>query len=290
MFRHLRKHLFLGLHWKGFLWVSILLIGLSSAFYILNHYYLISQFRSQRQTEVQYLKRQVGVLLHRSTERLVRLSGALASIFETDETRNHYSPETTEFNPANANYAKLGFELDIHEIGFFTADSDLIWSWSQSENFGSIATENWLHHKIREVAQEEKPTSLLVCTPNCLLYAFVPILDYGHKRGVMTISQSIADFIIEFNAVTNTDFVLTMPVQPDIQQDILHQWSTRIAGITNADRVTPLLQNLTERFHSPQVFENGPIVKWNTNSYDIHYIPLASFLDEKEGAIFLFPM
>ncbi|MCB1934401.1 MAG: EAL domain-containing protein [Nitrosomonas sp.] len=247
---------------------------------------MISQFRSQRQTEVFYLKRQVDVLLNRSTERLVRLSGALASIFDTDDTQNHHSPETVEFNPANANYAKLGFELDIHEIGFFTAGSNLIWHWSQSGNLGSIATENWLHKKIIAVEHEEKPASLLVCTPNCLLYAFVPILDHGRKIGVMTISQSIADFIIEFNAVTNTDFVLTMPIQPGIQQDVLNQWSTRIAGITNADRITPLLQNMTERFHGPQVFENGLIVKWNEASYDIHYIPLANFLDTREGAIF----
>lgn len=113
------KQPFLGLHWKGFLWVSLLLIGLSSVFYILNHYYLTTQFRSQRQTEVMYLKRQVDVLLNHTTDRLVRLSGALASIFDVDETPDpHKIKKNTDLNPPNANYTKLGFELDIHEIGF----------------------------------------------------------------------------------------------------------------------------------------------------------------------------
>lgn len=280
------KQPFLGLHWKGFLWVSLLLIGLSSVFYILNHYYLTTQFRSQRQTEVMYLKRQVDVLLNHTTDRLVRLSGALASIFDVDETPDpHKIKKNTDLNPPNANYTKLGFELDIHEIGFFAADTSLAWYWTQSGDISTIATETWLHQKVAEVQDKEKPGSFLVCTPHCLLYAFVPILEQGRNIGVMTISQSIADFIIEFNVVTNTDFVLAMPLQPGIEGDVLDQWSTRIAGISNADRMIPMLHDLTKRFGSPLAFEDGLIVKWNNTSYDIHYIPLSNFLNVKDGAI-----
>jgi len=287
MVKNLRKYLFLGLHWKGFLWVSILLIGLSTVFYILNHYYLVSQFRSQRQTEIMYLKRQVDVLLNRTTDRLVRLSGALASLFDSDEIQVHQSlDEISDFNPAKANYAKLGFELDIHEIGFFTTGANLVWHWNQSGDQGNIATKEWLLQKVIEVENEEKPISFLICTPDCLLYAFVPILEHGHKIGVMTISQSIADFIIEFNVVTNTDFVLSMPLQKGSQYDVLNQWSSRIVGISNAEKITPLLKNMTERFNNPLLFEDGLIVTWNKTSYDIHYIPLSNFLNVKEGAIF----
>lgn len=287
MFKKMRKRPFLGLHWKGFLWVSVLLIGLSFVFYLLNHHYLTSQFRSQRQTEVMYLQRQVDVLLNRTTDRLIRLSGALASIFDIDDAANdNPDDETIDFNPSHANYTKLGFELDIHEIGFFSTDADLLWHWTQSGSIDDIATENWLRKKVVEVQNEERPNSFLVCTPHCLLYAFVPILEHGRNRGVMAISQSIADFIIEFNVVTNTDFVLTMPLQPDIQHTILDQWSTRIVGISNADKTIPLLQDLTERFRNPTVFENGLIVRWNDTSYDIHYFPLSTFINDKDGAIF----
>src|SRR5690606_15583695 len=171
MFISQRKHPFLGLHWKGFLWVSLLLIGLSSAFYLLNHHYLTSQFLRQRQTEVMYLNRQVEVLLSRTTERLERLGGALASIFEDDAALDHPELEkSVELNSPHANYTKLGFELDIHEIGFFTADLNLAWYWTQSGNINTDAVEAWLYQKVAEVRNEEKPSSLLVCAPDCLLY------------------------------------------------------------------------------------------------------------------------
>lgn len=287
MFKSQRKHPFLGLHWKGFLWVSLLLIGLSSAFYILNHYYLTSQFLRQRQTEVMYLNRQVEVLLSRTTERLERLGGALASIFDDDEALDHSEPrKSTELNSPHANYTKLGFELDIHEIGFFTTDINLAWYWTQSGNISTNAVEAWLYKKVAEVQNEEKPSSLLVCTPDCLLYAFVPILEQGRNMGVMVISQSIADFIIEFNVVTNTNFVLTMPLQPGILGDTLDRWSTRITGISNANTVIPLLHDLTARFDSPLAFKDGQIVEWNNASYDIRYTPLPGFLNVEDGAIF----
>ncbi len=286
MSRNQRKQPFLGLHWKGFLWVSLLLIGLSSVFYTLNHYYLTSQFRDQRQMEVMYLERQVDVLLNHTTDRLIRLSGALASIFDVDDPLDpHIIKKNSHLNPPNANYTKLGFELDIHEIGFFTADASLAWYWTQSGNISNIATEAWLHQKVAEVQNQEKPGSFLICTPHCLLYAFVPILEQGRNIGVMTISQSIADFIIEFNVVTNTDFVLAMPLQPGIQGDVLDPWSTRIAGISNADQMIPMLHDLIGRFDTPLAFEGGQIVKWNNTSYDIYYIPLSSFLNIQDGAI-----
>ncbi|MCC6924185.1 MAG: hypothetical protein IT525_14175, partial [Nitrosomonas sp.] len=266
--------------------MSLLLIGLSSAFYLLNHHYLTSQFLRQRQTEVMYLNRQVEVLLSRTTERLERLGGALASIFDNDAALDYPELEkSVGLNSPHANYTKLGFELDIHEIGFFTADLNLAWYWTQSGNINTNAIEAWLYKKVAEVQNEEKPSSLLVCAPDCLLYAFVPILEQGRSMGVMAISQSIADFIIEFNVVTNTNFVLIMPLQRGIQDNILERWSTRIAGISNANKVIPLLHDLTVRFDSPLAFKDGQIVEWDHASYDIRSSPLPGFLNVDDGAI-----
>ncbi|MGH8548812.1 MAG: EAL domain-containing protein [Methylococcales bacterium] len=281
----LRKRPFLGLHWKGFLWVSLLLLALSSVFYVLNRHYLVSQFRSQQDTEFTYLRRQINGLLTRTTDRLIRLSGALASMTNLGEAlRWRDRHEAAKLIP-NAYYANLGYELEIHRIELYTLDSDLIWRWAQA-NDGTIP-DTLVQHTVLQVRNEERPVSLLVCQPQCLFYAFVPILSQGENVGVMAIGQSIADFVIEFNVVTNTNLALIMPLRPDVERGVLQPWSARIAAVTSPEMINPLLQDLALRLDGPATLNEGKIVKWNGSNYDIHHIPLSEFMHDLEGSILL---
>ncbi|MGH8559480.1 MAG: EAL domain-containing protein [Methylococcales bacterium] len=280
-----RKRPFLGLHWKGFFWVSLLLLGLSSVFYALNHHYLVSQYQSQRQTEVAYLRRQINGLLTRATDRLIRLSGGLASMTNLGEAvRDRNLRQATDSIPTNY-YANFGYELDIRRIELYTFDSDLIWRWAQPDD-GTVPND-LIKHTIEQVRNEERPVSLLVCRPDCLLYAFVPILAQGKNVGVMAIGQSIADFIIEFHAVTNTDLALIMPLRSGVERGVLRQWSARIAGFTSADTIIPLLRDLARRFNGLANLNQGQRVDWNGSNYDIHHIPLSEFIRDLEGSILL---
>lgn len=281
----LRKRPFLGLHWKGFLWVSLLLLGLSSVFYALNHHYLVSQFRSQQFTEFTYLRRQINGLLTRTTDRLIRLSGALASMTNLSEAlRWQNLDQATKVIPTDY-YANLGYELDIHRIELYTLEAELIWRWAQADD-GTIP-DTLIQHTVLQVRSEERPVSLLICRPQCLFYAFVPILSQGKNIGVMAIGQSIADFVIEFNMVTNTNLALIMPLRPDVERGVLEPWSARIAAVTSPETMTPLVQDLAQRLKGPAMLNEGQIVKWNGSSYDIHHIPLSEFMRELEGSILL---
>ena len=219
------------------------------------------------------------------TDRLVRLSGALASMTDFSETlRWRNQKEAIDLIPTTY-YASLGYELDIRRIELYTLDAELIWRWAQSDD-GTVA-DSMVEQTVMQVRNEERPVSLLICMPQCLLYAFVPILANGENVGVMAIGQSIADFIIEFHLVTSTDLALIMPLRPDVERGVLKKWSARIAGITSKDIMTPLLQDLAERFDGPSALDNGQIVDWNGLHYDIHHIPLSTFMQELEGSIFL---
>lgn len=285
MKNNVRKGPFLGLHWKGFLWVSLLLLGLSSVFYVLTHHYLISQYRSQRQSEVAYLRRQISGLQTRTTDRLIRLSGALASMTNLGETLSRSDPrQATDLIPTTY-YANFGYELDIHRIELYTLDAHPIWRWEQTDD-GTVPDE-LIQHTIMQVRTQEAPVSLLVCERQCLLYAFVPILAQGNNVGIMAIGQSIADFIIEFNVVTNTDLALIMPLVRGGEQEVLPQWSARIVGITRIGNMTPLLQELARRFDSPAQLNQGQLVNWNGTDYDIYQIPMAEFMPEQKGSILL---
>lgn len=265
--------------------MSLLLLGLSSVFYALNHHYLVSQFRSQRHTEVTYLKRQIQGLLSRTTDRLIRLSGALASMTNLREALRWSDLRQAAKLIPSAYYANLGYELDIHRIELYTLESHLIWRWAEADH-GTIP-DTLVQHTVMQVRSTERPVSLLVCQPQCLFYAFVPILSEGKNVAVMAIGQSIADFVIEFHAVTNTDLALIMPLRPDVEQDVLQRWSARVAAVTSPDIIKPLLQDQARRFDGPSTLNEGQIVKWNGSSYDIQHIPLSEFMEELEGSFLL---
>jgi hypothetical protein len=70
---------FVGLHWKGFLWLSTLLLVLSAALQWLHHHHLMQQFQRQREADIHSFHQQISGLVKWNSQRLVRLAGAVSS-------------------------------------------------------------------------------------------------------------------------------------------------------------------------------------------------------------------
>ena len=116
-----RKQRFLGLHWKAFLWLSGLLLFLSAAFYALSQYHLTEQFRAQRAAEVASYRRQIGGLFRGTSDRLVRLAGAIPSMGDLGDAIKSGNRERLSAVTAAARYASLGYELEVQRIELFLA-------------------------------------------------------------------------------------------------------------------------------------------------------------------------
>ena len=284
----LKKRPFLGLHWKGFLWLSLLLLALSAAFYALNYHYLMSQFRQQRQIEVQSLRQQIEGLLIRTSDRIIRLSGALASLSNLDDLsleKDISSLEKLSSAIDKTSFASFGYELDIRKIELYTLDARRVWHWPELDDESTDA--NAMKQKIiAQVRSEERPVTLLACQPSCLLYAFIPILLNGQNVGVMALGQSVADFIIEFRVVTKTDIALVMPA-PTQEQSVLPEWSAYIPAQTRSDSMSSLLQKVASLYPHPSDLDHGQMIEWDGSTYDIYRFPLHEIIPTQAGFIVL---
>jgi diguanylate cyclase (GGDEF)-like protein/PAS domain S-box-containing protein len=284
MSRKQRKHAFLGLHWQGFLWMSALLIALSGAFYALNYHHLMSQFHAQRREEVASLHRQIDGLLTRSADRLIRLSGALASIGELGELLQSQDQKRVAGLFSGARYAGLGYELDVQRIELFTHDAKFLWRWTQSDPPPPL--DGWAEAFIKRAREEDRPVTVLACQPSCLLHAFVPILSQGKNVGVIAVSQWVADFIVEFNTVSQSDIALIMPIQANAGTQ-LPRWNARITALTHSSKLMPLVVALSQDHAYPRELSLGRIIQWESEAYDVHAIPLSMMMPAQEGYLLL---
>lgn len=272
---------FIGLQWKSFLWLSILLLSLSTAFYALNYYSLTAQFRSQRQAEVTSLRHHIRGLFTGTSDRLIRLGGALASVADLGDALHRRNPD--KIAAAVTDYASLRYELDLRQIELYTTDANLVGSWVQSG--AEKLPEEYVRRAIDTVRNEERPLSLLYCQPACLIYAFVPILSSGENVGVVALGQSIADFIIDFRLITGTNIALAVPTNAGAASE--QPWGVKVAALTDAVRLTALLKHLSERYPDPSALDQGRLSQWKGAHYDINRVLLDEIIPDQSGFIIL---
>ena len=273
---------FIGLQWKSFLWLSLLLLSLSSVFYTLNYHDLTTQFRSQRQSEVVSLCHHIKGLFTGTSDRLIRLGGALASMADLGDALRLRNPD--KISAAVTDYASLRYELDLRRIELYTTDAHLVGSWVQSGE--EQLPEEYVRQALKTVKDEEKPLTLLYCHPLCLLYAFVPILSSGENVGVVALGQSIADFIIDFHLITGADIALAVPTDLNEGGDLPH-WRAKVAALTDASRFTRLLQHLSELYSNPSELDQGHLVEWNSAHFDVNRVSLDEIIPGQPGFIVL---
>ncbi|MGR8932113.1 MAG: cache domain-containing protein [Gammaproteobacteria bacterium] len=280
---HLAQGKFFGLRWKSFLWLSLLLLALSSVFYVLSYHELYRQFQAREQADIHFLRHHIQGLFTGSSDRLTRLGGALVTMSDIREALRSQSKKQIE-KLMSGYYASLGYELDMRQIELYANDGSRVGHWA---SFGEKEIpEAFYRFAIASVQREEKPITLLHCHPNCLLYAFVPILASGENVGVIALGQSIADFIIDFNLITGANLALVIP-DDNSGGTMLPPWRSRIPALTNTDKLQPLLQHLANRYSKPDALDRGLIIAWNRAYYDIYRIPLQEIIPGQAGFILL---
>lgn len=275
-----RSRRFVGLHWKGFLWLSALLLVLSAALHWLHHYHLTRQFQRQREAEIHSFHQQISGLIKGNAQRLVRLAGAVSSIEKLGEDLLANDAGQLSDVPKGTHYSGLGYELEVQRIDLFTVDGKEIWHWPETGT--SSLPQPRIDAALKKLRREERPVTLLDCRPVCILYAFVPVLSQGRNAGFLALGQSIADPVIEFKALTGADLGIVVPVEAKGKTD-LSSWGGLVSALTDSARLRPLLDHLTTRFPDPAELDAGVLVKWDVAIYDVRRVPIARFMPGETG-------
>lgn len=282
-----RRQRFVGLHWKAFLWLSGLLVCLSVAFYTLNQHHLKEQFRAHRAAEVASYRQQVLGLFMGTSDRLARLAGAILSMSDLgDALKSSNRERLMAMTAAGSRFASLGYELEVQRIELFLTDEkgegERVWRWTETE--APDLPESRLRRALAEVRREEAPVTLLDCQPLCLLTALVPVLAGADNVGVMAVSQSIADLVIEFRALTGADLAVVVPAGGNGGAR-LPAWGAVVPALTDSSRLMPLLEALSRDVPEPAFLSNGQPVEWLGASYEVHSVPLAEFIPAEAGSV-----
>lgn len=278
----MKKRRFIGLGWKSFLLISLLLSSMSAVFYLQNYRSLMEQFEARQTAEINSLRHHIEGIIKGTSSRLMRFGGALASMGKIGTALQ--AADYKKITKIVSGYASLGYELDLRRIEIYSLDATLVARWAQ---YGAEELPELLYRQaIEKVETKERPVVLLHCQPQCLLYAFVPVLAAGHNVGVIAIGQSIADFIIDFKLVTGADIALAVPLYGNNGAE-LAVWKSRIPALTNAATIMPFLQDLSKEYKDPAKLIQGQRITWNGAHYDVHLTPLSSIIPGQAGFFLL---
>jgi len=262
---------FLSLFWKGFIFLSVLIITISASFAVLNYFYLAHQFRDQQGLDRVRLTRQLDDLFRRSFKRLQQLGSVLASVSDFSAALRKNNP--LFLHPTASIYANFQRDLDIEQLELFAPDGRLFWQWGiQSGNVAETAS------AVQSVIAKEAPRNLLLCEPQCALHVYQPVLVDGRLAGVFGLTQSIADLVIEYPTLTGSDLGILMPIGNYEHGEKLPAWGLRIAALTHMDTLTPLLLHLAAKPPADAHLVSEEVHAWKGRSFSIHRIPLDDLL------------
>ena len=281
MAKHTGKQRFLSLHRKGLLSLSLLLLLLSVAFGALNYWHLKKQFDAQQAATHTALRAEFKGLIEQSANRLERLAVVLASLGKLDELI------LTKNKPGHARaltqlFASVSYELDVEKIQLFDRAGEPIWDWAPGAE--STIPGQQLRASLQRVYVTEQPYAVLACQPSCSLHAFVPLLADGQRIGIVAISKTIADLVLDFAAGTGTDIAILVP-PTETSQRVLSPWPFRIAALSNAQQLTPFLQGLSERYSAPTALLKDTWLSWEEKDYTIQTTPLGAMIEGESGQI-----
>jgi diguanylate cyclase (GGDEF)-like protein/PAS domain S-box-containing protein len=276
-----RRPRFLSLHWKGLLVLSLLLVGLSTTFAMLNYLHLKNQFRNQQARTFQTLQAQFGQSIERAADRLQHLGLVLASL--TDLERFLTARDKAEFaDKEERRYASIRYELDVERVEYFTLEGKSIWEWTPA-TFHPLP-EEMQQAALGKVREKEQPVSVLVCQPTCGLHVFVPILRNGRNLAIVELGQRIADLIIGFHGFTNADVAILVPVAPEERTHSSSEWS-RIAALSSAHKLTPFLKALSERYPRWHGITKYDWVPWQGKNYSLSVTRLGDLVEGAKGTV-----
>jgi diguanylate cyclase (GGDEF)-like protein/PAS domain S-box-containing protein len=273
---------FNSLHRKGLLSLSLLLLTLSTAFGTLNYWYLKVQSQSQHAAAQAALQAEFKGLIDHSVNRLQRLGVVLASLGKLTG-RIDQDGETTNSDVLKQQFASVRYELDVDHVMVFDPEGNIKWEWSPDAS--EQASSEQLIDTLNRVRETEQPSVVLSCDPHCSLNVFMPLLAEGRSVGFISLSQRIADLVLEFSTATSADVAILVPPVTDSTDKILPRWSLQTAALTHGQMLKPVIEHLSERYATPIDIPSDLWLSWKGKDYSLHGLPLNRIMAGASGYI-----
>ncbi|RAH37756.1 EAL domain-containing protein [Halomonas sp. SL1] len=246
----------LSLTWRVIALSSLLLLVLVSLFSWLSHTTLTRQFQESRLQQHALHHREVRLILQRSEEGLRQLAGLAAAssgLGEALEADDHAAVRAS----LAAQWPSLQLDAGIDEIRIFDTRGEAMAHWgSAPEHSGPI--QDW----ISQVIRTETPLTTLRCDVGCRQYAAVPVLIDGRSVGLVILSRTLADVILQVKSVSDSEVALLAASSRSSNDAVparrLSAWQGQLLALTEEQPGLSLLRRAAERV-SLDTLADGPL-------------------------------
>jgi len=271
---------FLSLFWKGFIFLSMLIIGMSTSLAVINYFYLDYQFKQERELAEASLNRQLNDLFGRSVARLQQIGFVLAAAGDFSKALKDRNAQ--RLKSAGELFGNFQYGLDIEQIDLFTAEGQHFWHWGIESRVTATPLEQSM---VKTAQRQEKPVKLLSCDPECALYVYQPVLAGGAVIGVFSLRQSIAQLVIEYRSVSGSDLGILVHEESPATASSIPGWKVRIAALTDANKLVPLLRAVAQAHPQAAAADAESVFPWQGRYFSIRLFPLRDVIDLEGGAV-----
>ncbi|MCK2184060.1 bifunctional diguanylate cyclase/phosphodiesterase [Halomonas getboli] len=253
LFRQRRS---LSLTWRVITLSSLLLLVLVSLFTWLGHTTLSRQFQEGRLQQHALQKREVRLALQRSAEGLRQLAGlaaaspGLGAALETGDRESVHASLASQ-------WPTLQLDAGVDAVQIFDAQGETMATW------GGGQTRPWpIRQWVTRVLTTEMPLTTLRCTTSCRQYATVPVLIEGESVGLVILSRSLADVILQIKSVAESEVALLVTAssanEPAAPERRLPAWDGNLLALTQQEPGLSLLRQASARV-SLDSLASGPL-------------------------------
>jgi signal transduction histidine kinase/CheY-like chemotaxis protein len=235
----------LGLAWKMLGWLSLVLVVMNASLAYLVFSRTTAQFEAAQQARHALQLSGFSVVLDEAFRAMGSFAGFIP-LLETGSPASRADDLGVRLgNILGEHGPLLAIEWGFEAVHLFTAGPDPKprLSWPRGRAAPPVEA------MIRDASAGESPRGLIACSPGCAQLVAVPVLEHGSTVGVLLVEQSIADSLKAFHMLSGADIAVLQSGQNGRPGGRwLDGWERSLAGLTHAERVTPVVQALSGRF------------------------------------------
>lgn len=255
---------YLSLKWKVLIVFSLVLLAVHGCLSGLSYYTLNQQLKHQRLEEQAQKIATARGLIHQSARRLQQIAETVPLLAEHATSNDNDKIIFT----LDHYWRSLQLTWGLESTLYFSQEAELLGQWGLKTVTSKLP--------VQTVLNTEQPVDFIDCEGFCMQYVCIPILVGKESSGVLVISKTLADVIIDFQEATNADIGVLYSIRQDAPSLSKRQalWNRQIAAITHPQRSIKLLHKAAEHFSFQQLLDRGRRVKEDDQIYEIRLHPL----------------
>lgn len=221
-------------------------------------YTLQKQYDRQRLDTLERHKKTVDLLISQSARLLLQIGETIPLFSERfDKSSNDRIIATL-----NNYWSTFQLTWGLESIQYYSASNSLIKDWGAKKGVAI--------RQINNIKMTEIPRSFIECNATCIQYVGVPVIGQDGTDSTLIIGKNLADFILDFNKITHADIGLL--IKDNITNTHTSYWGRRVAGISNAELSTQVLQ--ATKNNEYKNLAQGIVINLGNRVFEVHSITL----------------